>query len=32
MMAANIVTKNDLSALEARLYKFMFTAMAAQTR
>jgi hypothetical protein len=26
-----LVTKADLSALEARLYKFLFTAMSAQT-
>jgi len=29
--ASSLPTKADLAALEARLYKFMFTAMAAQT-
>lgn len=28
---SQLVTKLDLTTLEARLYKFMFTAMAAQT-
>jgi hypothetical protein len=29
--ASSLPTKADLAGLEARLYKFMFTAMAAQT-
>jgi hypothetical protein len=29
--ASKLTTKGDLSALEARFYKFTFTAMAAQT-
>ena len=29
--ASQVASKADLTALEARLYKFMFTAMAAQT-